>query len=246
MPEVPPRAVPFDAVPEVFFAGLFDELLLDVALFAAVPLFLAAALLPFAPDPVFAGVEARDPLFAAAFGVLLLAAVLVGVFFAVEVDPDFALPDFATDDLAVLVLDVPDFAELDLAPPDFAAPDFPVDDFAADDLAELDLFAPPLFAPPAVRELELVASFAPATVSAAAPRAPTAAPDAAPLKILLAASSTASITFSVVDFFLLDDFPELFALDDADDLPLLCFVFFLSAIMSSQVLVIELFVQIKN
>ena len=216
-------------MPADFLAGLFAALLLDVE----VPLFFAADVFPFAAEPVFAGVAARAPVFAAVLLVLLLAAVFAGVFFAVEADRDFEVPDFAADDLAALVFDAVVFDDPGFDPPDFAA-----DDFAADDFAEPELFAPPLFA----REPEPVAAVsAPATVSAAAPRAPTAAPDAAPLKILLAASSTASITFSVVDFFLLEVFP-----DDADDLPLLCFVFFLSAMMSSQVLVIKLSVQIKN
>jgi hypothetical protein len=242
--EDPPRAAPFDAVPELFDAELFVPELLEAA-----PPFFAAVVFPAAPPADFADDLDDAPLLAEVFAVPVFVEDLPFADFAELDDPDLALPDFAEEDLAepdlaAPVFAAPDFAAVDLDPDVFDVPDFAVDDFAVELLADPELFAPPLAPPADEREDELrdVLDF-PVTVSAAAPIAPTAAPSAAPLRISPATPITASITFSVVDFPRLPVLlPEVFEREDAVRFELFCFVVFLSGMIFSLNRIEQMFV----
>lgn len=207
-------------------------------LFEAVPPFFAAAVFPAAPPLDFAVDLEAAPFFDEPFPEPVFADVLLPA----ELDePDLALPVFAVEDFADPVfaeLDfaVPDLAAVDLDPVVFDEPDFTPDGLAVEVFVDPEAFAPPFAAP----DEELLREVAlddepdvPATVSAAAPIAPTAAPCAAPLKMSPATSITASITFAAVDDRRLVLLPVPFELADAERFELFCFVVFLSGMIFS-------------
>lgn len=218
-PEPTRLCADFDAPPEFFPPELFAP-----ELFAAEPLLAALAPCPAARELGFAVVLAAAWPFTEVFSAPLFADVFwPEVFAAAEVRDFPELGDVALDFAdPVFDFEVPD-------PPDFA------DEVFVADLADRAPLAPLLavlrFAPRArVLEPDDAPEF-PATVSAAAPMAPTAAPVAAPLKISPATSITASSTFPAVEVLRLELLLELFEV--VDRFLVFCFVSFLSGIVFS-------------